>query len=96
MLGKIVLFAMTIAAIPMITLASDLDERLRDSEKGQAEVFHSLQEKSEGGLMTRITARITISGLLEVEAFYENPDLKDGGDVVLATAPPFTGGRGRT
>ncbi|HXV22509.1 MAG TPA: LbtU family siderophore porin, partial [Desulfuromonadales bacterium] len=67
------------------------EERLRLLEERQAEIYHTLAEKKGAGLAAKITERITISGLLEVEAAAADVEFKDGtsdaaSDLALATA----------
>ena len=67
------------------------EERLRILEERQAEIYHTLAEKKAAGLASKITDRITISGLIEVEAAAESVDFADStsdaaSDLVLATA----------
>ncbi|ALC17089.1 hypothetical protein DSOUD_2326 [Desulfuromonas soudanensis] len=57
----------------------------------QVEPYHTLAEKKAAGRARNITDRITISGLIEVEAAAENVDFADGtadaaSDLTLATA----------
>jgi hypothetical protein len=57
----------------------------------QAEPYHTLAEKKAAGLAGNITDRITISGLIEVEAAAESVNFADGtadgsSDLTLATA----------
>jgi len=68
-----------------------VEERLQALEESQAELYHTLAEKKAAGLATRLTDRITISGLIEVEAAAESLDFADGSsdsasDLALATA----------
>lgn len=68
-----------------------IEERLQALEERQTELYHTLAEKKAAGLATKITDRITISGLLEVEASAEDVEFADGtsdaaSDLVLATA----------
>jgi len=68
-----------------------IEERLRSLEEQQAEFYHTLAEKKAAGLASKITDRITISGLIEVEGSAENLDFADGStdagsDLTLATA----------
>ncbi|HEY7745951.1 MAG TPA: LbtU family siderophore porin, partial [Desulfuromonadales bacterium] len=67
------------------------EERLRILEERQADIYHTLAEKKSAGLASSITDRITISGLIEVEAAAESVDFADGtsdaaSDLTLATA----------
>lgn len=67
-----------------------LQERDQALEERQTEIYHSLAEKKAAGLGRSITDRISISGLIEVEAAAEKTDFADGGsnsasDLVLAT-----------
>jgi hypothetical protein len=86
-LGSVILL---VFASPFRTAAESLDSRLQQLETRQAELYHTLQEKKGAGLMTKITERISISGLIEVEIFYESLDVEGGketvSDVALATA----------
>jgi hypothetical protein len=67
------------------------EERLRILEERQAEIYHTLAEKKAAGLASSLTERITISGLLEVEAAGSRVKFTDGStdaasDLALATA----------
>jgi len=67
------------------------EERRRILEERQAEIYHTLAEKKAAGLASSITDRITISGLLEVEAAASRVKFTDGStdaasDLALATA----------
>ncbi len=80
-----------IAAAPLAASAATLEERVEALERQNAELYHTLQEKKQAGLMTKITDRISLSGLLEVEAGYESLSLEDGddersSDLVVSTA----------
>jgi len=68
-----------------------LESRLAVLEKTQAELYHTLAQKKAAGLATPITDRITLSGLLEVEATAETLGMAAGNseatsDLTLATA----------
>jgi len=68
-----------------------LQERVRALEERQTEIYHSLAEKKAAGLGSRITERISLSGLIELEAAAEKIKYADGGstsssDLTLATA----------
>ncbi len=61
------------------------------SNEHQAEIYHSLAEKKAAGLAREIVERVTLSGLIEVEAGYQSVDLltsadSEESDIVLATA----------
>ncbi len=76
---------------PLTAAAATLQERVEALEKRDAELYHTLEEKRAAGRMSLIAERISISGLIELEAMYERLDLKGGGDesssdLVLATA----------
>ncbi|MEE9614737.1 MAG: LbtU family siderophore porin [Thermodesulfobacteriota bacterium] len=63
-----------------------IEQRMEKIEGRQAELHHSLEEKKAPGLMTQISDKIAIGGLLEVEAFFEDIDDEgDTSDIVLAT-----------
>jgi hypothetical protein len=71
--------------------AASVESRLESLEVRQAEIYHTLAEKKTAGLASSITDRITISGLLEVEAAAANVKFDDGSkdaasDLALATA----------
>ncbi|MFA5516041.1 MAG: LbtU family siderophore porin [Desulfuromonadales bacterium] len=73
------------------TDAASIESRLESLEARQAEIYHTLAEKKEAGLAEKITERISISGLLEVEAAAANVKFDDGSkdaasDLALATA----------
>jgi hypothetical protein len=70
---------------------SSYEERLKALEERQAEIYHTLAEKKAAGLASQIAERLTISGLIEVEAAAESVELADGSsdaasDLALATA----------
>ena len=72
-------------------VAATLEDRLQAIEKSQAEIYHTLAERQEAGLATRIAERLTLSGLIEVEAAAERfrPEggpSESGSDMTLATA----------
>lgn len=77
---------------PALALADqNVDDRLRQLEAKQAELYHTLAEKKAAGLGEKITEKITISGLIEVEASAEEIERVDGSDnagsdIALATA----------
>ncbi|MBE0618372.1 MAG: LbtU family siderophore porin [Proteobacteria bacterium] len=83
--------ALLLGLAPLTPSAATLEERVEALEQRDAELYHTLEEKKSVGLMTQISERLSISGLLEVEASYERLDLLDGddessSDLVLATA----------
>lgn len=89
----VVLMVLFVLAPLMVSAASveELERRLARLESDQAELYHSLAEKKKAGLGTLATEHISLSGLLELEAGYQNLTLADGtheggSDVVLATA----------
>lgn len=65
----------------------DLSERVLRIERTQAELYTTLEEKKDPGLMSRISDRIKFGGLLEVEAFVEDneADETNSSDITLAT-----------
>ena len=74
-----------------IVPVSGFEERLSSLENRQAELYHTLEQKKEAGLAERLTERLTISGLLEVEASGGTLEYADGSsaaasDLTLATA----------
>ncbi|MFO7983493.1 MAG: LbtU family siderophore porin [Desulfuromonadales bacterium] len=83
---------LVLLAIPIFVSARDgIDERIENLEATQAEIYHTLAGKKQAGLKTAITEKITISGLIEVEAGAAEIDSRDGGtesesDIILATA----------
>jgi len=67
-----------------------LQERVDALEERQAEIYHTLAEKKAAGLGNKITDRISLSGLIEIEAEAEQVDQANGGstsasDLALAT-----------
>ncbi|WP_298039358.1 LbtU family siderophore porin [uncultured Desulfuromonas sp.] len=88
--------AFSLVSLPAFASSQDpkgdsLEGRMQALESTQAEIYHTLAEKKAAGLASRITERITLSGLIEVEATAEGIDFADGGsdaasDLVLATA----------
>ncbi|GAB4247940.1 MULTISPECIES: LbtU family siderophore porin [Deferrisoma] len=80
-----------LALPPALSPAATLEERVEALEKRNAELYHTLEEKKAAGVGTRIGDRLSLSGLLEVEASYERRDARSGddeaaSDLVLATA----------
>lgn len=72
-------------------LGEEMAQRLARLEASQAEIYHTLSEKKSAGSLARITETLTLSGLLEVEAFFESIETTDGSstsgsDLALATA----------
>jgi len=68
-----------------------IKKRLEALETNQAELYHTLAEKKTAGLPKKITERISISGLVELEAALEsvkfaNGTTDAGSDLILATA----------
>jgi hypothetical protein len=52
------------SALPVLSL----EERLQELESRQAEFYHTLAEKKSAGRASNISERLTLSGLLEIEA----------------------------
>lgn len=78
-------------AMTLVAPESGFEERLSALEKRQTELYHTLAEKKEAGLAEQLTERLTLSGLLEVEATGATLDFADGSsdsasDLTLATA----------
>jgi hypothetical protein len=64
-----------------------LKEKLDRVEKNQAELYHSLEEKKRAGLMSKISDKFSLGGLIEIEASSDSNDSAgDTSDIVLATA----------
>jgi hypothetical protein len=59
--------------------AASFEERILNLERSQAEIYHTLTGQKEAGLASRIAERITLSGLLEVEAAAGRTRFNDGG-----------------
>lgn len=70
--------------------AASVESRLESLEARQVELYHTLAEKKAAGLAEKITERITISGLLEVEAAasvkFDDGSKDAASDLALATA----------
>lgn len=83
------LFCITAILLPRIAWSqeeSSFDERLKNLEKKQAEIYHTLEEKKRAGLMGKITEKLAIGGLIEVEADFTDTDgSPEKSDIVLAT-----------
>ena len=63
-----------------------LEERIKKLEETQAELYHTLEEKKEPGLLSKITDKISFGGLIEVDAALdENDKLGDTSSITLAT-----------
>ncbi len=76
-----------------------LEERVRVLEERNQELYHTLAQKKAGGLGTALSERLSLSGLVEVEGYYEQvrmrgdePD-ESASDFVLATAQLGVTGR---
>lgn len=81
------LLAAETAAVPVLSL----EERLHELEARQAELYHTLAGKKGAGLSSNITERLTLSGLLEIEATAQNLHYANGSrvatsDLTVATA----------
>jgi len=65
----------------------ELEDKVTLLEKNQAELYHSLEERKSSGLMEKITENISLGGLIEVEASFEDNEEsgEDTSDIVLAT-----------
>src|SRR3972149_2938943 len=62
-----------------------LEERIKKLEETQAELYHTLEEKKEPGLFSKITDKISFGGLIEVDAALdENDKLGDTSSITLA------------
>jgi hypothetical protein len=83
--------ALFLGLAPLAASAATLEERVQALENRDAELYATLEEKKAAGLMTKIGERLSISGLIEVEAYYERLNLRteddeSSSDLVLATA----------
>ncbi len=76
-----VIFALSVPARSWGAEIDDLQKRIDTLEKNQSELYHSLDEKKKPGLGKEIAENITLGGLIEIEAGYENTDAMAGGDV---------------
>lgn len=95
LLTTLVIALVTVLLIPMSSYADpsseikEMREKLERLEKEQAELYHSLEEKKSPGLMEKISQRVSLGGLVEVEASYEYNDVNApheiSSDAVLAT-----------
>jgi hypothetical protein len=71
--------------------ADGLEERVEKLERRSAELYHTPAERKRAGLMTKIAEQITLSGLVEVEARFQDREFRDGradessSDLALAT-----------
>lgn len=89
---KKAVLTLVLLVIPAFVDARDgIDERIEHLEEKQAEIYHTLAGKKQAGLKSAITEKITISGLIEIEAGATEIDFTDGGtesesDIILATA----------
>ncbi|NIQ93350.1 MAG: LbtU family siderophore porin, partial [Desulfuromonadales bacterium] len=89
---KRIFISMLVLLTPALALAGHtVEERLEMLEEKQAELYHTLAEKKEAGLASAIAEKITLSGLVEVEAVLEDVENTDGtsvteSDIALATA----------
>lgn len=89
---KRIFIAMLVLLTPALALAGhSVEERLETLENKQAELYHTLAEKKDAGLKSAIAEKITLSGLVEVEAVLEEVENTDGttdaeSDIALATA----------
>ena len=81
-------FLMTVPGTAALADNGALEKRIVDLEKQQSEIYHSLKEKKSAGLMEKVTDKISMGGVLEVELGYEDneePPAMKGSDIVLAT-----------
>ncbi|HKL49480.1 MAG TPA: LbtU family siderophore porin [Desulfuromonadales bacterium] len=89
---KKAVLTLLLLAIPALVSARDgIDERIEHLEERQAEIYHTLAGKKQAGLRSAITEKITISGLIEVEAGVAETHFTDAetvseSDIILATA----------
>ncbi|MFQ5465066.1 MAG: LbtU family siderophore porin [Thermodesulfobacteriota bacterium] len=90
--GLLLLVLASVVLVPLSALADSahdvkgLREKVETLEKRQSELYHTLEEKKGTGLMRKITERIAVGGLVEVEASVDSNDRDgDSSDVVLAT-----------
>jgi len=67
-----------------IPAQKSLEERLQELEMRQAELYHSLAQKKEAGLAEQLTERLSVSGLLEVEASAATVSFTDGSDAATS------------
>ncbi len=63
-----------------------IDKRVEELEKNQAELYHSLKEKKRPDFTNKLSEKLSLGALIEIEAFVENNG-RDGdtSDITLAT-----------
>lgn len=88
---KLTLIFMTIAFPALAQENLSVEERLEQLEKANAELYHTLAGQKEAGLASQIAERLTLSGLVEVEAAaerlkYRAADNDAFSNLTLATA----------
>jgi hypothetical protein len=86
------ILVLCIAIMPSVSAAEtskevrELKEKVKMMEQRQSELYHSLEEKKAVGLMKKIAEKLTLGGLVEIEASRdENDKTGDTSDIVLAT-----------
>ncbi len=63
-----------------------LKDRIEELETKQAEIYHTQEEKRAAGLKSKIAEKISLGGLIEVEAAADNDELNgNSSDLTLAT-----------
>lgn len=84
--------ALLLSLLPLCALAHEESQLAwADPEKQGAELYHRLDEKKEAGLSSALTERLSISGLIEVDAFaeglrYRGDGTESSSDLRLGTA----------
>ncbi len=80
-------FLVTVPGTMALADNDHLEKKILELEERQAELYHSLKEKKSAGLMEKATDKISIGGVVEVEAGYEdnNEVNEKTSDIVLAT-----------
>lgn len=90
-MGRSLVVGLVVGLVPAVAGAASLEERVGALERRQAEVYHTLAERKAAGLGTLLGRRISLSGLLELEAAYERIGSRGGesessSDLAVATA----------
>lgn len=63
----------------------ELKQKVAVMEQQQSEIYHTLEEKKAAGLMKEIAEKVSLGGLIELEASREVNDSGGSSDIVLAT-----------
>jgi hypothetical protein len=78
-----------VLVLPQVVFAESLEDKIKILEERQAELYHSLKEKKEFDFVGNISDKISLGGLIEVEAAFVDNERdapnEDSSDITLAT-----------